>query len=172
MSDTPTECVTQCANVPSLKQNTRHHANHALSRICAWNQMWYHLHLRATLFHNYTIKRHGVCLHWRLLVTELWQVDLLSLPMISCLIHVFICVTTTTCHSTTQDSELLPTILSLLFPPLWNPPLWPCVLITPLVVHKASCISYIHLYKATLWWPLVRKFFFYLRCTYINSLPF
>ena len=34
MNDTPTECVTQCANVPSLKQNTRHHANHALSRIC------------------------------------------------------------------------------------------------------------------------------------------
>ena len=158
MSDTPTECVTQCANVPSLKQNTRHHANHALSRICAWNQMWYHLHLRATLFHNYTMKQHGVCLHWRLLVTELWRVDLLSLPMISCLIHVFICVTTTTCHSTTQESELLPTILSLLFPPLWNPPLWPCVLITPLVVHKASCISYIHLYKATLSWPWVRKF--------------
>ena len=57
LSDIPTECVTQCANVPSLKQNTRHHANHALSRICAWNQMWYHLHLRATLFHSYTIKQ-------------------------------------------------------------------------------------------------------------------
>jgi len=34
LSDTPTECVTQCANVPSLKQNTRHHTNHALSRTC------------------------------------------------------------------------------------------------------------------------------------------
>ena len=32
LSDTPTECVTQCANVPSLKQNIRHHAK---SRICA-----------------------------------------------------------------------------------------------------------------------------------------
>ena len=63
LSDTPTECVTQCANIPSLKQNTIHHANHAL-RTCAWN----HLHLRATLFHNYTIKQRGVCLHWRLLV--------------------------------------------------------------------------------------------------------
>ena len=30
LSDTPTECVTQCANVTSLKQNTRHYANHAL----------------------------------------------------------------------------------------------------------------------------------------------
>ena len=68
LSDTPTECVTQCATVPSLKQNTRHYANHALSRICARNQTWYHLHLRATLFHNYTIKQCGVCLHWRLLV--------------------------------------------------------------------------------------------------------
>ena len=26
LSDTPTECVTQCAIVPCLKQNTRHHA--------------------------------------------------------------------------------------------------------------------------------------------------
>ena len=50
LSDTPTECVTQCANVPSLKQNTRHHANHALSRTCARNQMCYHLHLRVTFF--------------------------------------------------------------------------------------------------------------------------
>ena len=33
LSDTLTECVTQCANVPSLKQNTKYHANHALSRI-------------------------------------------------------------------------------------------------------------------------------------------
>ena len=49
LSDTPTECVTI---VPSLKQNTRHHVNHALSGICAWIQTWYHLHLRATLFHN------------------------------------------------------------------------------------------------------------------------
>ena len=31
---TLTECVTQCANVPIPKMNTRHHANHALSRIC------------------------------------------------------------------------------------------------------------------------------------------
>ena len=68
LSDTPTECVTQCTIVPSLKQNTRHYANHALSRICARNQTWYHLHLRATLFHNYTIEQCGVCLHWRLLV--------------------------------------------------------------------------------------------------------
>ena len=65
LSDTPTECVTQCANVPSLKQNTRHHA---LSRICALNQTWYHLRLRATLFRNYTIEQCRVCLHWRLLV--------------------------------------------------------------------------------------------------------
>jgi len=42
--------------------------HHALSRTCAWNQMWYHLHLRATLLHNYTIEQRGVCLHWRLLV--------------------------------------------------------------------------------------------------------
>jgi len=34
LSDTPTECVTQCAIVPPLKQNTRHHANHALSKTC------------------------------------------------------------------------------------------------------------------------------------------
>ena len=27
---TLTECVTQCANVPIPKMNTRHHANHAL----------------------------------------------------------------------------------------------------------------------------------------------
>ena len=68
LSDTPSECVTQCAIVPSLKQNTRHRANHALSRTCAWNQTWYHLHLRATLFHNSTIEQCEVCLHWRLLV--------------------------------------------------------------------------------------------------------
>jgi len=64
LSDTPTECAT----VPSLKQNTRHYAKHALSRTCACNQTWYRLHLRVTLFHNYTIEQCRVCLHWRLLV--------------------------------------------------------------------------------------------------------
>ena len=33
-----------------------------------WNQTWYHLHLRATSFHNYTIEQRVACLHWRLLV--------------------------------------------------------------------------------------------------------
>ena len=28
--------------------NKTHHANHALSRTCAWNQTWYYLHLRVT----------------------------------------------------------------------------------------------------------------------------
>ena len=52
LSDTATECVTQCANVPSLKQtlDTMHSAGH--------------------VFQNYTMqkKQRGVCLHWRLLV--------------------------------------------------------------------------------------------------------
>ena len=85
LSDTPTECVTQCAasslgywvthplsvlpSVPtSHPWNKTHHTNHALSRTCAWNQTWYHLHFRVTFFNNYTIKQRGVYLHWRLLV--------------------------------------------------------------------------------------------------------
>ena len=90
LSDTPTECVTQCATVPSLKQNTRHHANHALSRICAWN-------LRATLFHNNTINQRRVCLHWRLLVTAMYgllytpPVDTLLLFYLVCIIILFVC---------------------------------------------------------------------------------
>ena len=31
---------------------------------------WLQLHLRATLFHNYTIEQRRVCLHWRLLVSK------------------------------------------------------------------------------------------------------
>ena len=57
--------------------------HHALSRICAWNQMWCHLHLRATLFHNYTIEQWGVCLHWRLLVNvcfSLWTLRVALYP--------------------------------------------------------------------------------------------
>ena len=38
-----------------------------------WNQTWYHLHVRATLFHNYTLKQHVVCLHWRLVVLFLYS---------------------------------------------------------------------------------------------------
>ena len=49
---------------------TKHQTPCKPCRTCAWNQMWYNLHLRATLFHNYTIEQQGVCLHWRLLVNN------------------------------------------------------------------------------------------------------
>ena len=39
-------------------------------------------------------------------LTELWQVDLLSLPMISCLIHVLTCVTI--CHTSSMGKEAVP----------------------------------------------------------------
>ena len=69
LSDTPTECVTQCANIPSLHEtNTRHHANHVLSRICETKHDTYHLYLGATFFHNYTLKQCKVCLHWSYLI--------------------------------------------------------------------------------------------------------
>ena len=45
LSDTPTDCVTQCANVP----------HQTPCKLCTkWNQMWCHVHLRATLFYNKT----------------------------------------------------------------------------------------------------------------------
>ena len=54
LSDTPADYINQCANVPSLKQatytmETLHYKQDT------WNQTWYHLYLKATLFHNYTI---------------------------------------------------------------------------------------------------------------------
>ena len=47
LSDTPTDCVTQCANVP----------HQTPCKLCTkWNQMWCHVHLRATLFYNKTVQ--------------------------------------------------------------------------------------------------------------------
>ena len=43
----------------------------------------------------------------------------------------------TTAHKPSYSVTVISSTLEL-------PSLWPCVLITPLVVHKASCISYIH----------------------------
>ena len=50
LSGTPTDCVTQCANVPHqtpCKPCTKQDK---------WNQMWCHMHLRATLFYNKTVQ--------------------------------------------------------------------------------------------------------------------
>jgi len=67
---------------------TRHHANHALSRTWACNQTWYHLHHRVTFVNNYTIKQRGVRLHWRLLVFEKY---LAHVNVTSCAITGFVC---------------------------------------------------------------------------------
>ena len=60
-------CYPVCQH-PIPEMNTRHHVNHALSRICETKHDTYHLYLGATFFHNYTLKQCDVCLHWSYLI--------------------------------------------------------------------------------------------------------
>ena len=60
----------------SLKQNTRHHANHALSRT---KPNVIPLVPQGHFIQQFTIKQCGVCLHWRLLVTKCYWEILTSL---------------------------------------------------------------------------------------------
>ena len=63
LSDTPTECVTQCANTPLLTI-TRHHANHALNRVretkpdttCTSGPLCYHKAVQGMFSLKYVIQ--------------------------------------------------------------------------------------------------------------------
>ena len=59
--------------LPSVPMSHPWNKHQTLYKLCTkqdmWNQTWYHLHLGATLFYNYTIKQLG--LWWRSMGTSL-----------------------------------------------------------------------------------------------------